>query len=98
MALFAECSAIAEQNGFPLGPAMLERGRAMLTTPGSTLAASMAKDIDRGARIESEAIVGDLLARRVGTANERSLLDVVYIHLKSYEARRARESASLPAR
>ncbi len=98
MAIFAECCAIAAANGFaPRAPA-LERGRPMLTTAGSTLAASMAMDIDRGARIESEAIIGDLLARRVGTANERSnpmsLLDVVYIHLKSYEARRLREQAS----
>jgi 2-dehydropantoate 2-reductase len=101
MAIFAECCAIATANGFaPRGPA-LERGRPMLTTAGSTLAASMAMDIDRGARIEADAIIGDLLARRVGAANERttqhahqrSLLDVVYIHLKSYEARRARESA-----
>ena len=91
LALLAECSEIATSQGFPPRPAVLERGKPLLTTPGSLLTASMMKDIERGARIEADAIIGDLLARRVGTANERSLLDVVYAHLKTYEARRTRE-------
>ena len=62
LALLAECSAIAESNGFTPRPAMLERARRLLTEPGSTLTASMMKDIERGAPIEGEAIMGDLLA------------------------------------
>ena len=102
VALLDECSAIAVSQGYAPRAHVLERGRRLFTAPGSTLTASMMKDIERGARTEADHIIGDLLARRVGTANERSgpmsLLDVVYIHLRSYEARRLRESASRPAR
>jgi 2-dehydropantoate 2-reductase len=91
VALLGECAAIAASAGYPPRPAMLERGRANLTAKGSMLTASMMKDIERGAPIESDAIVGDLLARRVGLADERSLLRIVHAHLKAYEARRARE-------
>jgi 2-dehydropantoate 2-reductase len=54
----------------------------------------MMKDIERGARTEADHIIGDLLARRVGLADERSLLKVVYAHLRTYEARREREQTA----
>jgi 2-dehydropantoate 2-reductase len=94
VAILAECSAIATANGHPPRPAVLERGHVQLTKPGSPLAASMAKDVDRGARTEADHIIGDLLARRVGSANEQSLLNIVYAHLRSYEARRVREGTA----
>jgi 2-dehydropantoate 2-reductase len=94
VALLGECSAIASANGRAPRPAVLERGRAQLTKAGSPLAASMAKDIERGARTEADHIIGDLLARRVGAADEGSLLSIVYAHLKAYEARREREQNS----
>jgi 2-dehydropantoate 2-reductase len=94
VALLGECAGIATSAGYPPRPAMLERGRANLTAEGSMLTASMMKDMERGAPIESDAIVGDLLARRVGLADERSLLQTVHTHLKAYEARRAREISS----
>ncbi len=98
LGVLAECAAIAAERGFPPRTESLERVRPLLTTPGSLLTASMERDIERGAQIESDAIIGDLLARRAKPADERSLLDVVYAHLKTYEIRRARESASLPPR
>jgi 2-dehydropantoate 2-reductase len=91
IALLAECGAIAAAQGYPPRPAVLERGRSLFTAPGSTLTASMMKDIERGARTEADHIIGDLLARRVGLADERSLLNIVYAHLRAYEARRERE-------
>ena len=90
MAIFAECSAIATANGFAPRQAVIDRARPTLTPMGSTLAASMAMDIDRGARIEADAIIGDLLARKKDRASP--LLEVVHIHLKSYEARKRRET------
>ena len=102
LALLAECAAISASAGYPPREAWLERGRTNLTAKGSMLTASMMKDLERGARTEADHIIGDLLARRVGAADEKSgpvsLLDIVYVHLKSYEARRLRESASQPAR
>ena len=47
--------------------------------------------IERGAPIEADHIVGDLLRRGAG-GKKLSLLRVAYAHLKAYEARRARES------
>ncbi|MFI5233298.1 MAG: 2-dehydropantoate 2-reductase [Gemmatimonadales bacterium] len=91
LAIFEECCAIAAAHGHPPRPAALERGRAMVSTRGSTLTASMMKDIERGAPIEGEEIIGDLLSRGRSAGLESPLLRVVHAHLKSYEARRERE-------
>ncbi len=92
LALLDECAAIAAANGHKPGPAIFARQQAMLTAPGSTLAASMLRDIERGAPIEADHIVGDLLRRGAGTG-DHPLLRIAYAHLKAYEARRARESS-----
>jgi 2-dehydropantoate 2-reductase len=92
--LLAECAAIAASQGYAPRPAVLERGRTLYTAPGSMLTASMMKDIERGARIEGEHIVGDLLARGERSSVETPLLRTVYAHLRTYEARRERESTA----
>jgi 2-dehydropantoate 2-reductase len=66
--LFDECAAIATGQGFPPRPEFLARTRQMFTTPGSPLTASMLRDIERGAPIEADHILGDLLRR--GGANK----------------------------
>jgi 2-dehydropantoate 2-reductase len=95
LAIFDECCAIAAHNGFAPRPAAIERGRAMLTTAGSPMTASMYKDIVRGAPVEADHIVGDLLGRAApaGSSSAPSVLRVAYVHLKAYEARRANASA-----
>ncbi len=90
--LLDECAAIAARRGFPPGEASLQRNRAMLATPASGLAASMLRDIERGAPTEGDHILGDLLARG-GAEAAHPLLRIAYAHLKAYEARRAREAA-----
>jgi 2-dehydropantoate 2-reductase len=93
-ALLDECAAIAARQGFPPGAAAMQRSRAMFTASGSPLTASMLRDIERGAPIESEHVVGDLLRRGGNHTAPGSLLRIVaYLHLKAYEARRAREAA-----
>jgi 2-dehydropantoate 2-reductase len=89
-ALQAECSAIATNQGYAPRAAPSERFHALLTAPGSQLTASMLKDLERGGAIEADQIIGDMLARDVVGA--ASLLKVVYAHLKTYEARRHRET------
>jgi 2-dehydropantoate 2-reductase len=89
--LLRECSAIAASQGFPPRPAVFERGSKLYTARGSMLTASMMKDIERGSAIEGEHIVGDLLSRGSGSLVETPLLQLVYAHLKTYEARRERE-------
>jgi 2-dehydropantoate 2-reductase len=84
LGLFDECRSIAEANGFaPRGP-YLAQSRATLTASGSTLTASMLRDIEQGRRIEADHIVGDLIRR--GPVPP-FLLQVALAHLKAYEAR-----------
>jgi 2-dehydropantoate 2-reductase len=89
--LLDECAAIAAQQGHALSAAALLGRRAAFTAPGFQLTASMLRDIERGAPIEAEQILGDLLRRnqRGEGTGAASLLRVAYAHLKSYEARRA---------
>jgi 2-dehydropantoate 2-reductase len=45
----------------------------------------MRRDIERGARIEADHIVGDLISRGREHAVETPLLDIAYIHLQAYQ-------------
>lgn len=92
VSLLGECAAIAGKEGFPLPAPSLERSRAMLTQAGSTLTASMLRDIEQRSPIEADHIVGDLLNRGEKHALAAPLLRTAYVHLKSYEARRTREA------
>ena len=96
-ALLDECRAIATAWGFKPGDAAVERMRAILIAPGSAFAASMLRDIERGAPIEADHIIGDLIRR--GAAQQRGfpVLQIAYAHLKAYEARRTREQAAARA-
>jgi 2-dehydropantoate 2-reductase len=93
LALIDECAGIAAAAGFALAPAALERMRGLFTAAASPLTASMLRDIERGAPIEADHVVGDLIARAPALP-ERALLRVAYAHLKAYEARRARQAAA----
>ena len=94
LALVDECAAIAAHNGHPLRPEALARARAQLTAAGSPISASMFKDIERGGAIEADQIAGDLLALAAPSApGTPSVLRIVVMHLKTYEARRAREGS-----
>jgi len=91
-AMVDECADILTHNGFAPRAESLARAHAMLGVKGSLMTASMFKDIERGAAIEAEHIVGDLL-RRGATGGERvTPLRIAYAHLLAYEARRAREA------
>ena len=89
--LLAESGAIAAASGFTPREAAINAGRSILTAPGSSFTASMLRDIESGARVEADHIVGDLLARAPQTL-PTPLLATAYAHLRAYEARRARTS------
>jgi 2-dehydropantoate 2-reductase len=91
--LFAECATIAAKEGFPPRPEFAERTRTMLTAPASPMTASMLRDIQRGAPVEADQILGDLLRRAQATA-DNPLLRLACAHLKAYEARRARTASA----
>jgi len=90
--LLQECASIAAANGFPTRSDSYLRSLALVTGNDSTLSASMLHDIERGARTEGEHILGDLLTRGFTPHGARpSNLDLAYMHLRAYEARRERE-------
>jgi 2-dehydropantoate 2-reductase len=97
LALYSECAAIAQHQGHPLGPAAEERICAMITEPGSPITASMLRDIENGAPVEADHIIGDLIDRGEAPSG-LSMLGVAHAHLKAYEARRARNLAAHPVR
>ena len=84
--LFEECRSIAVAEDRPPRQAFLDRTLKMFSAAGSPLTASMLRDIENGAPVEADHIIGDLLRR--GPASV--LLPIVYTHLKTYELRRQR--------
>ena len=90
-ALLEECAAIAARNGYPPRAESLQKSLQVLTAAGSPITASMFRDIERGAPIEAEQILGDLLRRAGQGGADHSLLRVACAHVRAYEARRARE-------
>ncbi|MGZ5205219.1 MAG: ketopantoate reductase family protein [Caldimonas sp.] len=89
--LLEECRAIAADSGFAPRAVAIDRCRTMRTTAGSPITASMLKDMERGAPVEADHVIGDLLRRSNRADVQRaSLLRVAHAHLKAYEARRAR--------
>jgi 2-dehydropantoate 2-reductase len=85
--LLAEAIAIAVANGYAPRDAARERITATVTAAGSTLTASMMRDVERGSRTEADHILGDLIRR--GRAHS-PVLGLAYLNVKAYEVRRAR--------
>ena len=87
--LRAEIASIADAAGHAPRAEFLERTSSMLFAPGSPITASMMRDINSGARIEADQIMGDLIDRaetnKKGALNV-PLLRIVYTHLKAYES------------
>jgi 2-dehydropantoate 2-reductase len=92
-ALYDECARIAAANGHAPREAAQKFGQTLLTAKGSDFVASMLRDIERGAPVEADQIVGDLIRRGEG-GDPHSLMRIAYAHLKAYEARRAREAGA----
>jgi 2-dehydropantoate 2-reductase len=90
VSLLDECAAIAEHAGVPVHAPAMERARATFTAPGSTLAASMLRDVESGGRTEADHVIGALL-RLARDPRTCPLLRLAFLHLESYEARRMRE-------
>jgi 2-dehydropantoate 2-reductase len=85
-----ECTSVATAAGFKPRPAADGRVRAQLSDPNGQWMASMLRDLQRGAAVEADHVVGDMLARAKGYGTPHTLLSVAYTHLKVYEAGRAK--------
>jgi 2-dehydropantoate 2-reductase len=89
LGLLEDCRRVAEAHRHPPSDIVLQRARSMLTEQGSTLSASMMRDLEQGGPIEADHVVGDLLARGESSGLDLTMLRLAYAHLKAYEARRA---------
>jgi 2-dehydropantoate 2-reductase len=101
ISLLEECRAIAEGKGHAPSAGVLERALGTLTATGSSLTASMLRDLEANAPVEADHIVGDLLERRpvrITSDREPCLLSAAYTHLKAYEITRARSPRPLSNR
>jgi 2-dehydropantoate 2-reductase len=93
MAILEECRSVAEVNAYPPRQESMARARNMLAAVGSSFTASMLRDIENNSMTEADHVIGDLIARASGSGQPPvpvPLLGIVYTHLKTYEARRAR--------
>jgi len=89
--VYEECAQIAAEAGYAPSASMRARSLATLTAAGSSLTASMLRDVESGGRTEADQILGDLLQRRQSKSAGRPILAVAHLHVKAYEARRKRE-------
>jgi 2-dehydropantoate 2-reductase len=85
--ILLESSLIATACGHPPREDFLGRVRTTLTTRGSHLTSSMYRDLMKGAQVEADQIIGDLLDRGRELRIETPLLRAAYVNLKIYEGR-----------
>jgi 2-dehydropantoate 2-reductase len=84
-AIIAECVAIAMANGYPAEDAAAQAATVRrLLEPGSSLTASMYRDLQKGARVEADHILGDLLERGRKHGVEAPLVRAAYAQLSVY--------------
>lgn len=94
LALLEECIAVARAEGYATPDAVHANYSKLLTQKGSSMAASMLRDVESGGQAEGDHILGALLAlaRKHGLATP--LLEIAATHLETYAARRKREKAT----
>ncbi|MCF8532521.1 MAG: ketopantoate reductase family protein [Reyranella sp.] len=67
-----------------------------LTVKGSKFAASMLHDLEKGAMVEADHVVGDMIARAKKAGIATPNLRLAYAHLQVYLARRSRDGVTKP--
>ncbi|MGB7309995.1 MAG: 2-dehydropantoate 2-reductase [Candidatus Acidiferrales bacterium] len=80
-----ECASIAAAHGYPQSSAFLEDLTAKLTTKDSKLTSSMYRDLIKGAPVEADTILGDLLERGRKHGMATPLLQAAYVNLSIYQ-------------
>jgi len=80
-----ECAAVAAACGFPPPQPLLEDIRKRGTTKGSNLTSSMYRDLQRGAPVEVDTILGDLLDHGRSHHVDTPLLQAGCVRLRVYQ-------------
>jgi 2-dehydropantoate 2-reductase len=80
-----ECSGIASASGYPPSDAFFEQQTAQVTARGSQLTSSMYRDLKKGAPVEVDTILGDLL--EYGRKHELTtpILQAAFVNLSIYQ-------------
>lgn len=86
--LIDEVASLATSAGYVPSSEYLAEVRTFLTDAQTGQTSSMYRDIQGGARIEADHIIGDLLVRARGSGVSCPALQTVYAHLKAYELQR----------
>lgn len=80
---------VATREGHPPRPPAMEWARKTLTDAASLRSGSMLHDVESGAPVEVDHIIGWMLDRARAHGLDNPLLAFAYTHLKAYEERRA---------
>jgi 2-dehydropantoate 2-reductase len=81
-----ESAAVATACGHKPSEALLARHAATMTEPGSALTSSMYRDLRKGAPVEADQILGDLIERGDAHGVAAPLLRAAFANLRVYQA------------
>jgi 2-dehydropantoate 2-reductase len=90
-----ECAAIADASGYPQSEAFLQRQAADLTAKGSHLTTSIYRDLRKGASVEADAILGDLLENGRKRGLVTPILEAAFVNVSIYQHGRDRATRAL---
>jgi 2-dehydropantoate 2-reductase len=82
-----ESSDIASACGYPQSASFLEKQQANLTAKDSSMTSSMYRDFTRGASVEVDTILGDLLERGRRQGLGTPILEAAFVGLSIYQRR-----------
>ena len=82
-----ESAAVAAACGHKPSEALFARHAAAMTEPGSSLTSSMYRDLRKGAPVEADHILGDLIARGDAHGVAAPLLKAAFVNLRVYQER-----------
>ncbi len=85
LAALRECSDIANASGYPQSDTFLERQTSDLTAQASQLRSSMYRDLKKGAPVEVDSILGDLLHRGAKHGLTTPILQAAFVSLSIYQ-------------
>jgi len=91
----AECRKVAAAAGHDVNQKV---SLGVMTQRGTRFAASMLHDLEKGALVEADHVVGDMIDRAQKAGIATPILRLAYAHLQVYLARRARGGLAPGAR
>jgi 2-dehydropantoate 2-reductase len=87
LAILNECVSILRACGHPPGEAVVARAKSAMTAVGSQSTSSMYRDLAKGAKVEVDSILGDLLERGRAAGVAAPLTEAAFVNLRIYQGR-----------